>query len=67
MKNCGKFLCKYCGDPLEWEDILDTEGGIEDKWYLERQLWTCKRCDVGYVIGLSVDITNPKVEYFEES
>lgn len=62
-----KFLCKLCGDPLEWEDTIDTEGGIEDKWYLERQLWVCKRCQKDYVIGLSVDITNPKVEYFEES
>ena len=62
-----KFLCKLCGDPLKWEDTIDADGGIEDKWYLERQLWTCRRCQKDYVIGLSVDITNPKLEYFEEA
>ena len=62
-----KYLCKHCGDPLVWEDTYDAEGGIEEGWYSERQLWSCHRCDIDYVIEQCAKLTDLKTTYFQEA
>ena len=63
----NEFLCKYCGDPLEWEDTYDVVGGLLDGHLSERQLWSCHRCDVDYIIEQECELCKPKVIYFEEA
>lgn len=59
------FNCKNCGHPLDWIDTIDTEGGIQEGYIIENQVWTCHCCQKDYVITQKanfnendVDITN---------
>lgn len=65
--NDDKFLCKQCGNPLEWEDTYDVSGGLLDGHLLERQLWTCPHCQKDYVIEQECELCKPQVVYFEEA
>ena len=62
-----KFLCKHCGNPLEYYDTLDTSGGLEDSYYMEHQIWTCESCQIDYIIDQVAELTNRKITYFEEA
>lgn len=65
--NDDKFLCKHCGDPLEWVDTYDVSGGLSDGYLVERQLWSCHRCDIDYIIEQTCELCKPQVIYFEEA
>lgn len=63
------FNCKNCGHPLDWADIVDTEGGINEGYIIERQVWVCHCCNKSYVIEQRADIGEGDVDItnFEES
>lgn len=62
-----KFLCKQCGNPLQYEDTMDTEGSLEDGWFVERQLWSCEHCQVDYIIEQKGYFTGVQTLYFEKA
>lgn len=63
------YHCKKCGKELEWADTIDHEGGIQEGYIIERQIWTCEDCDISYVIEQRADFQKQDVStiYFEES
>lgn len=63
------FNCKNCGNPLDCEDVMDTEGGINEGYIIERQLWVCSNCHKDYVITQRADIGEGDVDItdFEEA
>ena len=63
------FNCRECGQPLEWEDTMDTSGGINEGYISERQLWTCNHCQKDYIIEQKVCLTDNDVDIidFEEA
>lgn len=64
-----KLKCKKCGGHLSHEDTMDTYGGLEDDYYVERQAYSCDECGTDYTIEKRVDIKPEEVEiiYFEEA
>lgn len=65
--NDDKFLCKHCGNPLEWEDTYSISGGLLVERLIERQLWTCLHCDIDYMIDQECELCKPQVVFFEEA
>ena len=61
------FLCKHCGHRLEWVDTYDSEGGIMEGYYIERQLWVCEHCQKSYIIQQRSELDNPIIEKFEKN
>lgn len=63
------FNCKSCGQPLDCVDTIDTEGGINEGYIIERQEWVCEHCQKSYVITQRADIGEGDVDItdFEES
>ena len=63
-----ELKCKKCNSPLEHYDTIDTDGGLEDDFYVERQIWGCDKCSLDYVVEKQIKF-NPKdvnIIYFEE-
>lgn len=48
-ENIMETKCKHCHNELEWEDTFDTEGGIQEGYLIERQVWTCPNCHKDYI------------------
>lgn len=63
------FNCKKCGSPLDCVDVMDTEGGINEGYIIERQNWICEHCGTDYIITQRADIGEGDVDItdFEES
>lgn len=63
------FNCRNCGHPLDHEDTMDTEGGINEGYIIERQLWCCPNCQKDYIIEQRADIGEGDVDiiYCEEA
>lgn len=62
MVTSEDFNCKKCGQPLDHEDTMDTEGGINEGYIIERQLWCCSHCHKDYVITQRADINEGDVD-----
>lgn len=62
-------LCKYCGKLLDQTDTIDREGGINEGYIIERQLWTCEHCQKDYIIEKQIYIKDEDVDIinFEEA
>ena len=67
--NNEDFICKNCGHQLDWEDTIDTEGGINEGYIIERQLWCCSNCNKNYIIEQKADIGEGDINiiYYEEA
>lgn len=67
--NSEDFSCKNCGCQLDCVDTLDTEGGINEGYIIERQEWVCPECNKSYVITQRADIGEGDIDItdFEES
>ena len=63
------FRCKKCGELLEWVDTFDTEGGIQEGYIIENQVWHCNKCNQDFTITQRAEIGENDVDitYFEES
>ena len=63
------FNCRKCGHPLDWVDTIDTEGGINEGYIIERQEWVCHCCNQSYIIEQRADIGEGDVDItdFQES
>lgn len=61
--------CKHCHNELEWEDTFDTEGGIQEGYLIERQVWTCPNCHKDYIIEQKATFLENDIDiiYFEEN
>lgn len=62
MVNEDDFNCKNCGHPLDWTDTVDTEGGIQEGYIIERQVWHCHCCNKDYAIEQRADFTENDVD-----
>lgn len=60
-------LCKCCGKPLEWADTYRTEGGLEEGYIIENQIWTCEQCNKDYIITKQGYIKDVDIIAFEEA
>lgn len=60
--NNDDFSCKNCGSLLEWIDTIDTEGGIQEGYIIENQVWHCPGCHKDYVIEQKVYFTENDVD-----
>ena len=67
--NNEDFICKNCGHQLDWEDTIDIEGGINEGYIIERQIWGCEKCDTSYVVEKRAYIKENDIDiiYFRES
>lgn len=59
------FNCKNCGQPLEWVDTVDTEGGINEGYIIEHQAWTCPNCQKDYAITQQANFNESDVDITE--
>lgn len=64
-----EIKCKKCGSPLEFDDCYDTDGGLDDGYIIERQLWCCSNCNKNYIIEQKADIGEGDIDiiYYEEA
>lgn len=62
-----KEKCKHCQSDLEWEDTFRHEGGIQEGYLIEHQIWTCPNCQKDYIINKRVDFDESKIIYMEEN
>lgn len=60
--NNDDFNCKNCGSSLEWVDTIDTEGGIQEGYIIENQIWHCPSCHKDYVIEQKAYFTEDDVD-----
>ncbi len=67
--NNEDFNCKNCGHPLDHEDTMNTDGGINEGYIIERQLWCCSNCNKDYIIEQKIDISENDVDiiYYKEA
>ena len=47
---------------MEWIDTIDTEGGIQEGYIIENQVWHCLGCHKDYVIEQKVYFTENDVD-----
>lgn len=60
-------LCKQCGKSLYWEDTYRIEGGIEEGYLIENQIWVCENCQKEYTIIKQGYFHNVDIINFEEA
>ena len=63
-----ELRCKKCNNELILADVIDTYGGLEEDYYIERQIHSCDKCKIDYVVEKRIDIQESDIEviYFEE-
>lgn len=59
--------CCNCGNNLDLEDTFDFDGGIMEGYLIERQLWSCSRCQKEYIIIQRVDFEEGEIIYKKEN
>lgn len=59
--------CKYCHNDLEWEDVFRIEGGIQEGYLIEHQVWICHKCNKDYIITKRVDFDNEEITDIKEN
>ena len=64
-----ELKCKKCNGELEYYDTIDHEGGLDEGYIIERQVWGCEKCDTSYVVEKRADIKESDIDiiYFRES
>lgn len=69
MVTSEDFNCKNCGKPLEWADTFRSEGGIQEGYLIEHQVWTCEHCQKDWVITQQANFNENDVDItdFQES
>ena len=69
MEEIEELRCKKCNEVLEHYDTIDHNGGIDEGYLVERQIWGCKKCNTDYMIEKRAEIKESDIDiiYFEES
>lgn len=63
-----ELKCKKCNSNLELADVIRTFGGLEEDYYIERQVHSCDKCKIDYIVEKRIDIQESDIQivYFEE-
>lgn len=65
-----ELKCKKCGGHLELEDTIDTDGSLDEGYFMEKRWYSCADCNQDYSVGINVKIpvfTEKDIIWFEES
>lgn len=61
--NMKEIKCRNCDTILEWDDTIKIEGGIDEGYIIEAQLYHCENCgkECKAIIRAPIDDNNINV------